>query len=534
MREFTRHLRPRMAAFFVYAAVSCAPGVPFVRAAESGTSGGTARLDVWEYYVSGNTVLDDSAIAEALAPYLGPSRSPDDVDQARAALEAAYRQRGYKTVGVAIPQQTVHDGVVRLDVVEASVGHLNVIGSKYHSIERIKEQVPSLAEGKVPDFDEVQTDIVAVNQQSDRRVTPALKAGSAPGTVDVDLVVDDDLPLHGSFELNNRKSQDTSSLRALASVSYDNLWQRGHSLNLSYQTAPENVEDARVFYGSYLARFGSSPFSLLLSGLRSDSNVSTVGGTDVVGNGTVIGVRGVWAFPATETFYSSISFGVDYKRFRNRVSLKGDSFVTPIEYYPFALGYSGVLRQGSATTQFDIGARFAMRDWGSDSEVFMLNRSYARGQQFSVRASLQQSLSLPAGFELRARLGGQITDEALISNEQFSAGGLDSVRGYLEAEVLGDQGVDASLELHGPSLFSKSGFIKQFAVYAFVDGAQLNLRDATPDQDAEVSIASSGIGLDLQLWSALHGALTWAAPFKDGPATQAWDSRALFRVWTDF
>ncbi|MFC4313798.1 ShlB/FhaC/HecB family hemolysin secretion/activation protein [Steroidobacter flavus] len=493
-----------------------------------------AQLDIWEYYVSGNTVLEPEAIAQACAPFLGAGRTADDVDRARAALEAAYRERGYKTVGVSIPQQTVKDGVVRLQVVESRVGQLNVVGSKYHSLERIKDQVPSLAEGEVPNFSAVERDIVAVNQQADRRVTPALKAGATPGTVDVDLVVDDDLPLHGSLELNNRQSQDTSELRAVASLQYDNLWQRGHSLSLSSQVAPEQMDDAKVFYGSYLARFSESSFSLMLNALRTDSDVSTVGGTDVIGNGTVIGLRGIWAFPASERFYSSVSFGVEYKRFKNRVSLDDDSFTTPVEYYPFSFGYTGVLRSGAATTQFDLGTRFAFSGWGSDNEVFGLNRAFARGQQFSMRASVDHRQPLFAGIEGRLALGGQITDQPLISNEQFSAGGFDSVRGYLEAEALGDSGWNATLELRSPSLIGPNDFIDDLRVYTFVDAAHLRLRDALPEQEDAYSLGSSGLGVDLRLWRQFNGSFIWARALRDGPASESGDSRWLFRTWASF
>ena len=180
-----------------------------------------------------------------------------------------------------------------LQVMEGRVGHLNVIGSKYHSIDRIKQSAPAVAEGKVPDFNRVQQDLVALNQQPDHTVTPALKAGVRPGTVDVDLVVDDKLPLHGTMELNNRYSLDTSELRAAGSLSYDNLWQRGHSLSLSFQTAPQSTDDAKVYFGSYMVKFDSSPWSILLSALNSDSDVSTIGGVNVVGNGSSLGVRGI-------------------------------------------------------------------------------------------------------------------------------------------------------------------------------------------------------------------------------------------------
>src|SRR5262249_22518312 len=126
------------------------------------------------------------------------------------------------------------------------------------------------AEGQVLDFNKVQDDIKSLNGEVDRRVTPTMRAGTTPGTVDVDLVVEDHLPLHGYVELNNRHSESTSTLRAIGSLSYDNVWQRGHSLSISYQTAPLQPSDAKVIFGSYLARFRDSPWGLLFNGLRSD------------------------------------------------------------------------------------------------------------------------------------------------------------------------------------------------------------------------------------------------------------------------
>ncbi len=91
----------------------------------------------------------------------------------------------------------------------------------------------------MPNVTQLQHDIVTLNQRPDRSVTPVLKAGIAPDTVDVDLQVTDTLPLHGSLELNNAYSQATKPLRLLATLSYDDLWQRGDSATVSYQIAPE-------------------------------------------------------------------------------------------------------------------------------------------------------------------------------------------------------------------------------------------------------------------------------------------------------
>jgi hemolysin activation/secretion protein len=494
-----------------------------------------AHFDLLELDVDGNTVLDEVAIDEILEPFLGYDKKPEDVDRARAALENAYRAHGFRTVSVSIPKQSVRDGVVILKVTEARIAHLNVAGSNYHSIDAIKDEAPALAEGQVPDFTQVQKNLVALNSQADRKVTPALKAGTTPGTVDIDLVVDDHLPLHGSLELNDRRSQDTTDLRSVATLSYDNLWQAGHSLSMSFQTAPENTEDARVVYGSYLARL-DGPLSLLLTGLRSDSNVATVGGANVLGKGSVFGLRGVLQLDASPGWYPSLSFGVDYKRFKNRVALGSGSFETPVEYYPISLAWSAAVRSLSAMTQLDTSLNFASPQLGSDTETIQLNRANARGQMFWLRSSVARTDDWSvAGLETFVRVNGQLTDQPLISNEQMSIGGMESVRGYLESEALGDYGFSGSAELRSPSFAPYLGrAVDELRAFVFVDGGKVDLREVPPGQVAHFSLASTGVGLNLHFLEYVYGAVDWAEPLIDQTATHAYHGRVLFRVWSSF
>lgn len=497
-------------------------------------------LDIWEFAVDGNSVLSDVEIIKTLEPFLGLDRTPDDVDRAREALERHYRERGYKTVSVAIPKQTVRDGVIVLEVTESRVGRLNVVGSEYHSLDQIKAEAPALAEGTVPDFNKVSSDIAALNQQADRRVTPSLKAGATPNTVDVDLVVDDDLPLHGSLELNNRRSQDTSNLRAVASLSYDNLFQRGHSLSASVQTAPENTDDAKVYFGSYLARFGASPFNLLVNGLISDSNIATVGGINVLGRGQTLGVRGIWTLPGTEELYQSLSIGLDYKHFKNTTVLGGGEIPTPITYYPLSAAYSSILRQNEYIAQLDLSLSFNSGQLGSRSDEFDLNRFGARGQQFWLRGSFAQTFALPLAMQGYIKLGGQLTDQPLISNEQFSAGGADTVRGYLEASALGDYGISSTMELRSPPLADYLDIgdsfrpVETLRAYAFADSAVLRVRQPIADTPSDLRLASFGFGFDFRLLGHLSGSVDWANPINSIATTRAGNSRVLFRVLGSF
>ena len=62
-------------------------------------------VDVNEYFVRGNTVLDARAIEEAVYPFLGPQKALSDIEGARDALQKAYQARGYQSVFVELPEQ---------------------------------------------------------------------------------------------------------------------------------------------------------------------------------------------------------------------------------------------------------------------------------------------------------------------------------------------------------------------------------------------------------------------------------------------
>lgn len=82
-------------------------------------------FDVWEIRVGGNTALDTRTIERAVYPYLGPARTVDDMQDARAAVANAYRTAGFNTALVTLPEQTVEQGIVRIEVVE-EIGRAHV------------------------------------------------------------------------------------------------------------------------------------------------------------------------------------------------------------------------------------------------------------------------------------------------------------------------------------------------------------------------------------------------------------------------
>lgn len=495
----------------------------------------SATLYVREYRVSGAKRLPRREVEDAVYPYLGPGRTPADVEQARCALEKAYKDHGYQTVTVQVPAQQARRGIVLLNVVEAPVGRLRVTGSRYFSPRQIKREAPSLQEGNVPEFSQVTRDIVALNQLPDRRVTPSLAPGVEPGTVDVTLDVKDTFPAHGSIELNNRYSPQTTALRLNGSISYSNLWQLGHSIGFSFQVAPERVDDALVFAGYYIARIPSvSWLSLMLQGTKQDSDISTLGGAGVTGRGNVIGTRAVVSLPQATDFYHSIVFGFDRKHFDQNLTVAGESLRTPITYYPFSAIYSATWAPKGATTVLNVGLNFHVRGLGSDEAEFDFNRFKSGGSFVYLRGDLSHTHDLPRGFQVYGKIQGQASDQPLLNTEEFSGGGLATARGYLESEVLGDDALLGTFEFRSPSLLAAGDAKNEWRVYGFIDGGVLSLIDPLPQQASVFRLASVGIGTRLQFRQHFNGSLDLGFPLIGQTFTDAGDPLLTFRVSADF
>ncbi len=265
--------------------------------------------------------------------------------------------------------------------------------------------------------------------------------------------MEDHAPLHGSLEVNDRYSTQTSRLRAVASVSYANLFQREHSLSLQVQATPEELKESFLVSASYLAPMPGTGASLVVYGVHSDSDVAAVSGIDVMGKGDIIGLRAVLPLPGGgQSFTHSVLAGLDYKNFKEDLILGADTAATPIDYVPLTVEYSMSSLAWAGTTEVRTRPDLGHARPGFHQRRVRPQALTKRAPTSSyLRADLTRTQNLPKDF-LRDPVGvsAQLADQPLISNEGFSIGGLDSVRGYAESQALGDSGVRASMQLETP------------------------------------------------------------------------------------
>ncbi len=511
-------------------------GIIPARAATSGETVVSRAFYIREFQVQGVKHVDPSAVEDAVYPYMGPERTVDDVEQARVAVEKLYRAKGFQAAAVQIPPQQVKGGVVILHVEEGTVARLRVKDSRYFAPSEIKKNAPSLAEGEVLNFNQVNRDIVALNQLPDRRVTPSLRTGAVPGTFDVDLNVKDSAPLHGSFEVNNRYGPNTTKLRVNGAVSYANLWQLGHTLGFNFQVAPERIDDAKIFSGFYLVHLPETPWlSLLAQATKQDSNISTLGGSAVAGRGHTAGLHALMTLPPVGSLYHSLNLGIDYKHYDQDLLVAKTTTSSPITYFPLSAIYSGSWTGKKSVTEFSIGPTLGLRQLGSDQAEFTARRSGASGDFIYFRGDLSYTRDLPAGFQYFGKIQGQFSPGSLVDPEQFSGGGLDTTRGYLEGAAAGDDALFGTVELRSPSVASwlgeKAG---EWRFYAFGDAGVLGVEQALPGQAKEYNLVSVGLGSRLRLRDHFTGSIDAGVPLISASPTRRGDVHLTFRIGADY
>jgi hemolysin activation/secretion protein len=534
-----------------WAAPDVAPATPVTATAATPAETPEAHFDIWEFAIEGNSILTATQVEQVVTPFLGEHKQLRDVEAARAALEKVYQDAGYLTVLVDLPEQEVTGGVVRLSVIEGRIDRMSVRGSRYFSQGYIRDKVPELADGKVPNFNVVQTQLAEVNRSEDRRVQPLLRPGKTPGTVEAELKVTDQLPLNTSLEVNNRHAPYTTPLRAQATLRYDNLFQRDHSLSVTAITAPAEPSQSKVLALSYAVPLPAGD-AWLGYAVVSDSVIEPLGAATVQGKGFTLGLRRVYALTGLSNYSHTLTLGADFKDLKERLSVKGvdETLSTPLRYMPFSLGYNATAQheggaQTTATVTGNIGFKGLLRrevDCPGSGRVdqFACKTNEADGGFAYARLDVRHLRPLWGQWTAQLRVAGQVANEPLVGAEQFALGGGDTVRGYLEAEASGDDAWLGSLEVRSPNWASAvagseaKAWLNELGLFLFVDTGQVKTLNPSFGQVSSTRLGGAGVGVKLRALRTLSATVDVASPFDNTAVTRAHEPRWTVRLGAEF
>ncbi|HUF79918.1 MAG TPA: ShlB/FhaC/HecB family hemolysin secretion/activation protein [Burkholderiales bacterium] len=480
------------------------------------------RFDINRFEVIGNTLLPAAEVERLVAPHTGRNKDFADIQHALEALEQAFRQRGFGVVQVVLPEQDITRGVVQFRVLQPRAGRVTVEGNTHFDTGNIRRSLPSVKEGETPNSREIARNLQMTGEHPVKQTNVLLRSGASEDQVDVNIKVADDKPWRAFFTLDNTGTSDTGHFRTGFGYQHTNLFNRDHTLTASYVTSPTQVSDVTILGLGYRIPFYDLNSTLDLIAGYSDVNSGVVQGLfNVSGSGTIGAIRWNYFLPRWDDIEQKLALGLDYRGFRNEVTLAGQQLVPDITIHPASLTYSAVKRMTAAELSFYVGG--AVNIPGGDdgkSADFQRARAGAPDDYKILRYGFNYTRQFRNEWQVRLGFNGQYTDDPLVSGEQYGVGGPDSVRGYSLREVASDRGYSTQAELYTPDLAGRAGLTDSYRMrlLAFYDWGAVQRNNALPGELHRDSIASVGVGLRMTYGKTVSLRLDLAQPLQETPS----------------
>ncbi len=450
----------------------------------------------------GLPLLSDPDFTRQIRPFLGRPLTLADLQQITQLASNWYRAHGRPFVSVTVPPQNISTGVVQVVVIEYRVDRVAVKGNRWFSSNMLRAE-SGLVPGQTLTLPGVQQDLNWLNANPFRTVTTVFQPGSQPGTTDVVLETQDQLPVrvYSSF--------DNAGVRSLGLGEWSMGATWGNAFGLDQQLSYQFTRSVSGRYDAHsLSWTVPLPWrdKLLIFGSfeQETPNIGPQFGEN--GYSGQASLRYVHSLPGLARFTEDVQFGYDFKTTNNNLEFGGlRVFANQVAVDQFPLIYEAALtdRYGQTTFEDQLVMSPGGMTGANNTFAFQAALPGSRADYLYDRIGLTRVTRLPARFSWVARAIGQVSDRNLMYSEQLGAGGPDSVRGYYTDSALGSEGVLVSQEIRVPALNlshligQSSRTANQVQPGVFWDYGSVSQVQAVPNEVNQADLSS--VGLDLHL-----------------------------------
>jgi hemolysin activation/secretion protein len=427
----------------------------------------TTRLFVRGFIFEGNRAVTTAELVKITTPFTNRQISSEEIEQARRSISLYYVNHGYVNSGAIIPDQEPTNGIILIRIVEGKLSGINLQGNKWLRDGFITNRVTRWS-GPPLNLNELQDGLQLLRQNPNvRQINAELKPGTAPGESLLDLRVADRQPFRFGLQADNERPPSVGAYQIWALGSDLNL--TGHSDPLEFRYGIANAsKDGPEFSGidnmeaSYALPITRYDTTLSVHGSRLNTSIIEDPFVDLNIKSLTTSVGAAVRQPVYQTANQEVALSVGFDWRKNTTDLLDE----PFDISPGAINGKmvvSVLRLSQEWLNRGQNRVLALRSTfnvgldvldSTDNGV----PGDPNGQFFSWLGQGQYVQRLfHTQTELVLRASGQWTSERLLALEQFSVGGLQTVRGYLENQLVRDRAIVTSAEVRVPVLFNKAG-----------------------------------------------------------------------------
>lgn len=479
-----------------------------------------ASLYVKKIILEGNTVFSDAELSTITKKYERRFITAEELQALRLALTAYYVDKGFINSGVVIPDQQIKNGLIRFQVMEGKLSRTVIAGNHILKEQYIRNRLaPEIIGGETPlNIFELQQDLKRLKEDSHietihAKVIPGARRGEAFLHVKTE-----EAPRYTAlFQMDNHGSPGTGSIGEKLHLQYRSLTGRGDDATMAYRKT-RGIDNWQVKYTLPVNRHRTH---LALEMDRTESQVISKPFSILDISGKSGGESLIVSQRLHNSLNTDFSAGFELERRFSKTYYQGKHFsysegsvdgricVTVLRFF----------QQWRHRTLDQVAVANSTFNFGFDGPGTTFSGKEPDARFFSWFGQFQWLKRLPIfDSRLSFMLMGQMADDPLFSMEKFILGGVDTLRGYRENILSGDQGGAASLEwqipvgslrLPGISTHSTDGTVHLIPFFDYGGIHNKMGKEQTPR-----NICSLGLGMKWNAGKRLHVELFWGKRLK--------------------
>lgn len=382
-------------------------------------------------------------------PFCNKPLTKETLVEIKRAIVEYYRDHYHPVMTVDVPAQDITSGVVQMLVTEGHLGRVIIKGNKWFSDQTFSKQI-RLKPGSVIDSRSLLQDIAWINRNPFHQANLLFTPGTCEGTTDVEVLVQDRLPIRFYVGGDNTGNRGTGEARWFVGFNWGNAFNADQLLNYQYTVGP-TLHRFQSHTIDYLAPL---PWRNMLEIYGGYSIVHPhVSGFHSKGHSAQGSLR--YHIPLGLLFKNQehkIVWGADVKNMNNNLLFRDEAetpiFNTLVNITQAVLGYDFGYKSKHQTISFNPQIYWSPGKIISHQSEHAYNkmRPHAKNHYVYGTLALGDDITLGQGYVLSFLTRFQGATQTLLPSEQFALGGYDTVRGYEEREVNVDNGFCGNFE----------------------------------------------------------------------------------------
>ncbi len=498
-----------------------------IEQASPGSLPASVPFQVSHIEITGNTRIATVTLHALVASGEGQQVTLPELAVLAARITDYYHAHGYPLARAIVPAQTIHDGVVRIEVIEARYGKVSVNNQSSVRSGLLDSTLDELKSGAVVSQAELDRSLLLLSDIPGLQVNATLKPGAEVGSSDLQVDARSAAPVMGNATVDNSGDRYTGRARVGVNVGVLEPLHQGDVLGLSVLSSGSDMNYGRLSYDALLGGEGTrlgAGYSALH--YRLGGNLS-----DLDAHGTAQDANVFLKQPLVRSRNLNLSAQIQYDHLKLNDDLGKGDIENRRHLDTVAASLTGdchdQLLAGAVNTWADSGTYGHVDFDNAPAEAADALAADTQGRFSKWNLSLARLQWLDANDALYLELGGQWTHGNLDPSQQLVLGGPTTVRAYDVSAISGDTGWQLTTELRHTY---PTRWYGQWQTIAFIDDAHLTINKTVfaPGPNT-ASLNGAGVGLN---WAGAHqwtAGVTLAAPIGSRP--EVLGSTSSVRVW---